>query len=112
MVIFVFFVVSLFCVICDPKHRQGPRAIDTGDSDALRAGPLAADDRDVALGEVQGFGKDGDELGVGGAVDRRCGEPHQQGAVAQAGDAALARAGDDADVEQRAVSRSGCRPWA
>jgi hypothetical protein len=85
------------------------RAIHARDPDPFRSRALAAHDRDVALGNLQAPGEEGDELVVGGAIDRRRGQPDEEGAVAQAGESAAARAGNDLDVE---VAMNRFRPLA
>ena len=67
-------------------------AIDAGDPDAFGPRAFARHDRDVTLRNAEGVGEEGNELVVGGAVDRRRGELDEEGAVAQAGKSAAARA--------------------
>jgi hypothetical protein len=88
---------------------QGLLAIEAGDPDPLRSRAIAADDDNVALGNLQGPGEEGDQLVVGRAVDGRGGEPDEQGAIAPAGESAAARAGNDLDVE---IVMNRCQPSA
>jgi hypothetical protein len=70
-----------------------------GDGDALQPAAFAADDLDVAFGDAEGGGEEGDDGVVGGAFDRRRGDSQQQRAVPGSGAAGLASARDDADVD-------------
>jgi hypothetical protein len=53
----------------------------------------------VTLRDAESGGEESDDGVVGGAFDRGCGYPQQQGAVAGPRASGLAGAWDDADVE-------------
>jgi hypothetical protein len=76
--------------------------IEARDADALRSRALAADDGDVAFGDLQGLGKEVDERVVGRAVDWGGRKPDEEGAVTQAGKSAPARARNDSNIQIQA----------
>ncbi len=68
----------------------------------------SSDECDVSTGDVEGFGEEGDERGVGSAVSGRGGEGDFQCAVVGAGDDVAASTGMDAYGEI-AASGSGAQ---
>ena len=65
-------------------------------------GALAANDEDVALGEVEGFGEEFDEFVVGGAVDGRGLDGDFECAVVDFEDFVAAGAGGELDANGEA----------
>ena len=81
------------------ETQQPPYALDgrPRDGQALEARALAADDAYRSRGQIELAAEEIDECGVGGAVDRRGGEPDQHGVGADAGDLAFPGTRDHAD---------------
>src|SRR5437868_10616121 len=85
------------------------RLIDSLDADALVAGLLARDDRDVAAGEGENVREKGDQYVVGGAVDRRGCETNEKRAAPRAVDTRAWRPGDDANIKNRELQTANCK---
>lgn len=67
--------------------------------DALSARPLAGCNGNRPARDVKRGGEEGDERDVGGALDGRRVEPHEQRSLAFAGELGLRGAGNHADEE-------------
>jgi hypothetical protein len=75
--------------------------VDPLDTDALVAGSLAGDDRDIAAGKGESVRQKGDQRVVGGAVDRTGCETDENGAAPRAVDTRAWRPGNNANIKNR-----------
>lgn len=74
-----------------------------GDANVLERGGVAGDDVDVAFAEVQLFGEEGAECGVGLSFFRGCSDGDAEAAFPEAEDAGAGCAGDNFDGQNDGI---------